>query len=164
MSIDLSGGALATVPTNRWRTNRWAQLDTHATLHFHRHQGDKSWNREDFRGHDDDHQLIFQRRRKLELERVLVCKFVTLRETSSPDWPPLSTPDSHFSHHNLVLELGPIREDINRKKTFSFGHCPKHLNPPPPWPQFGQLGPFFRTLNFKIWKSLEGGVRDIITT
>ena len=23
-----------------------------------------------------------------------------------------------------------IREDINRKKTFSFGHCPNHLPPP----------------------------------
>ena len=34
-----------------------------------------------------------------------------------------------------------LREDINRKKTFSFGHCPNHL--PPPWPQFGQLGPLF---------------------
>ena len=29
------------------------------------------------------------------------------------------------------------------KKTFSFGHCPNHLNPSPPCPQFGQLGPFF---------------------
>ena len=24
-----------------------------------------------------------------------------------------------------------IRDDINRKKMFSFGHCPNHLNPPP---------------------------------
>ena len=24
-----------------------------------------------------------------------------------------------------------IREDLNRKKTFSFGHCPNHLTPPP---------------------------------
>ena len=24
-----------------------------------------------------------------------------------------------------------VREDINEKKTFSFGHCPNHLNPPP---------------------------------
>ena len=38
---------------------------------------------------------------------------------------------------------GDLREDINRKKTYSFGHCPNPLNPPPPWPQFGQLGPFF---------------------
>ena len=46
-----------------------------------------------------------------------------------------------------------LREDINRKKTFSLGHCPNHLSPP--WPQFGQLGPFFQTSKFKIWKSLE---------
>ena len=52
------------------------------------------------------------------------------------------------------VSLNVLREDINRKKTFSFGHCPNHLNPPP-WPQFGQLGPFFRTSKFKIWKSLE---------
>ena len=24
-----------------------------------------------------------------------------------------------------------LREDLNRKKTFSFGHCPNHLTPPP---------------------------------
>ena len=36
-----------------------------------------------------------------------------------------------------------------KKKTFSFGHCPNHLNPPPS-PQFGQLGPFFRKSKFKI--------------
>ena len=23
-----------------------------------------------------------------------------------------------------------LREDIGTKKTFSFGHCPNHLNPP----------------------------------
>ena len=31
--------------------------------------------------------------------------------------------------------LGPeraIREDLKWKKTFSFGHCPNHLNHPPP--------------------------------
>ena len=41
-------------------------------------------------------------------------------------------------------------------------HCPNHL--PPPWPQFGQLGPFFRTSKFKIWKSVRGGEGDILTT
>ena len=38
-----------------------------------------------------------------------------------------------------------IREDINRKKTFSFGHCPNHLNPPPHPPNSGNLVLFFRT-------------------
>ena len=47
-----------------------------------------------------------------------------------------------------------LREDINRKKTFSFGHCPNHLNPPDP--NSGNLVLFFRTSKFKIWKSLEG--------
>ena len=41
-----------------------------------------------------------------------------------------------------------LREDINRKKTFSFGHCPNHLTPP--WPQFGQLGPFFGRQNSRF--------------
>ena len=31
----------------------------------------------------------------------------------------------------LLSPQGPLREDIKRKKTFSFGHCPNHLNPPP---------------------------------
>ena len=35
-----------------------------------------------------------------------------------------------------------IREDIKRKKTFSFGHCPNHLNPPPD-PNSGNLVLFF---------------------
>ena len=36
-----------------------------------------------------------------------------------------------------------VREDINGKKTFSFGHCPNHLNPPPPDPNSGNLVLFF---------------------
>ena len=45
---------------------------------------------------------------------------------------------------DLWTEL-TIREDINRKKTFSFGHCPNHLNPPPHDPNSGNLVLFFRT-------------------
>ena len=30
------------------------------------------------------------------------------------------------------IPLHPFREDLNRKKTFSFGHCPNHLTPPSP--------------------------------
>ena len=48
-----------------------------------------------------------------------------------------------------------IREDLNRKKTFAFGHCPNHLDPPP-WPQFGQLGPLFLEVEIQDLKvSLE---------
>ena len=36
-----------------------------------------------------------------------------------------------------------VREDINSKKTFSFGHCPNHLTPPPPAPNSGNLVLFF---------------------
>ena len=43
---------------------------------------------------------------------------------------------------NTITDL---REDINRKKTFSFGHCPNHLNPPPHDPNSGNLVLFFRT-------------------
>ena len=47
-----------------------------------------------------------------------------------------------------------LREDLNKKNVFfrALLESPK----PPPWPQFGQLGPFFRTSKFKIWKSLVG--------
>ena len=31
----------------------------------------------------------------------------------------------------LGLVHSQLREDINSKKTFSFGHCPNHLNRPP---------------------------------
>ena len=48
-----------------------------------------------------------------------------------------------------------VREGVNWKKTFSFGHCPNYLNPPP-WPQFGQLGPLFSEVKIQDLKvSLE---------
>ena len=37
-----------------------------------------------------------------------------------------------------------IRDDIERKFSFSFGHYPNHLTPPS-WPRFGQLGCLFWT-------------------
>ena len=40
-----------------------------------------------------------------------------------------------------ILERA-FREDINTKKTFSFGHCPNHLTPPPD-PNSGNLVLFF---------------------
>ena len=51
----------------------------------------------------------------------------------------------------------PLREDINRKKTFSFGHCPNHLNPPsPPMAPIGQPGPLFSEVEIQDLKvSLE---------
>ena len=51
---------------------------------------------------------------------------------------------------DLVDEQATVREDINGKKTFSFGHCPNHLTPPtPPDPNSSNLV-FFRTSKFKI--------------
>ena len=46
-----------------------------------------------------------------------------------------------------------VREDINGKKTFSFGHCPNHLNPPPPDPNSGNLVLFFYVKNdvLRVW-------------
>ena len=38
---------------------------------------------------------------------------------------------------------GNFREDINRKKTFSFGHCPNDLNPPPPLNPIRAIWSFF---------------------
>ena len=52
-------------------------------------------------------------------------------------------------------QLVKVREGVNGKKTFSFGHCPNHLNPPPS-PQFGQLGPLFSEVKIQDLKvSLE---------
>ena len=52
-------------------------------------------------------------------------------------------------------ESQSVREDLNGKKTFSFGHCPNPLTPPP-WPQFGQLGPLFLEVEIQDLKvSLE---------
>ena len=70
--------------------------------------------------------------------------------------------------HSLFLSVDPymrpytsrfssqqLREGVNGKKTFSFGHCPNHLNPPPS-PQFGQLGPLFSEVKIQDLKvSLE---------
>ena len=36
-----------------------------------------------------------------------------------------------------------LREDINRRKMFPFGHCQNHLTPPPPDPNSGILVLFF---------------------
>ena len=53
------------------------------------------------------------------------------------------------------LLLEQIREEIHWKKKFSFGHCPNSLTPPP-WPQFGQLGPLFSDVKIQDLKvSLE---------
>ena len=46
-----------------------------------------------------------------------------------------------------------IREGVNEKKTFSFGHCPNYLDPPHD-PNSGNLVLFFRKSKFKIWKSV----------
>ena len=45
------------------------------------------------------------------------------------------------TQNNLFCE-NLVREDIARKKTFSFGHCPNHLTPPPD-PNSGNLVLFF---------------------
>ena len=56
--------------------------------------------------------------------------------------------------HKCIYRAVTVREDINSKKTFSFGHCPNHLSPPPHGPKSGNLVLFFRKSKFKIWKSV----------
>ena len=72
-----------------------------------------------------------------------------LKCTKPTIWSCISTSQVYQTNH--------ISEHINRKKkTFSFGHCPNHLNPSPPWPQFGQLGPLFSEVEIQDLKvSLE---------
>ena len=54
---------------------------------------------------------------------------------------------THTSDSSILGKLGEIfsrlREDIRRKKTFSFGHCPNHLNPPPLTPIRATWSSFF---------------------
>ena len=61
-----------------------------------------------------------------------------------------------FSNSFYILRSASLREGVNEKKTFSFGHCPNYLNPPTPWPQFRQLGPLFSEVEIQDLKvSLE---------
>ena len=57
-------------------------------------------------------------------------------------------------NERLAVCTSKLREDLNREKTFSFGHCPNHLNPPPHDPNSGNLVLFFRKSKYKIWKSV----------
>ena len=60
-------------------------------------------------------------------------------------WFPSPGPAEDLPEKKLVLiqtVVNMLGKTSIEKKTFSFGHCPNHLNPPP-WPQFGQLGPLF---------------------
>ena len=51
--------------------------------------------------------------------------------------------------------MSGIREGVNGKKTFSFGHCPNHLTPPPD-PNSGNLVLFFSEVKIQDLKvSLE---------
>ena len=59
------------------------------------------------------------------------------------------------NRQNHSWEWYTFREDINEKKTFSFGHCLNYLNPPPPHdPNSGNLVLFFWTSKFRTWKSV----------
>ena len=46
-----------------------------------------------------------------------------------------------------------LREDLNRKKTFSFGHCPNYLTPPPPDPNSGNFQDLKTTWGLKVPKN-----------
>ena len=51
-------------------------------------------------------------------------------------------------------QAGCLREDIGTKKTFSFGHCPNHLNPPPLTPIRATWSSFFYAKNdvLRVWQ------------
>ena len=59
-------------------------------------------------------------------------------------------PKEVFRLSNVWGSQDLVREEVNRKNTFSFGHCPNHLNPPPHDPNSGNLVLFFRKSKFKI--------------
>ena len=82
----------------------------------------------------------------------------SLTKNSSPclyDWSARYVAFTHTVLNNSELIIAEdFREDINWKKTFSFGHCPNYLTPPPHDPNSGNLVLFFRKSKFKIWKSV----------
>ena len=52
------------------------------------------------------------------------------------------------SPQTVMTTSRPHKGRHQQKKTFSFEHCPNHLNPPLPDPNSGNLVLFFRTLKF----------------
>ena len=75
-----------------------------------------------------------------------LCWVLHLHRQARTRWPSIP---QHFSipvkidNNNICWSWRFLREEIHWKKTFSFGHCPNYLTPPP-WPQFKQLGPLPR--------------------
>ena len=63
---------------------------------------------------------------------------------------PASTDANKLLNNSVIVIHVCLREGVNEKKTFSFGHCPNHLNPPPHHPNSGNLVLFFRKSKFKI--------------
>ena len=53
----------------------------------------------------------------------------------------------------IKLRKDQVREDISRKKTFSFGHCPNPLNPPPLTPIRATWSSFLDVKNdvLRVW-------------
>ena len=51
----------------------------------------------------------------------------------------------------LFFWLFDVREEVNRKKNVFFRALPESPKPPP-WPQFGQLGPFFSDVKIQDLK------------
>ena len=90
------------------------------------------------------HVLRERHRQKIRSLFDIPCRCIRFPST-------ILTPDKNkcgpfctvFPSYSLIW-ICYIREDINEKKTFSFGHCPNHLNPPHD-PNSGNLVLFFRT-------------------
>ena len=78
------------------------------------------------------------------------CLMVGFRENFCENRLFFEEKNGQNTSQNFVYLQLVLREDINRKKTFSFGHCPNHLNPPPHDPNSGNLVLFFRKSKFKI--------------
>ena len=57
---------------------------------------------------------------------------------------------SPFRLNWFYWSLFYFREDLNWKKTFSFGHCPNYLNPPPMTPIRATWSSFFGSRNSRF--------------
>ena len=58
--------------------------------------------------------------------------------------------DSDYDDGGDNKDYDEEREDINRKKTFSFEHCPNHLTPPPLTPIRATWSSFFGSRNSRF--------------
>ena len=98
------------------------------------------------KAHLKQDRVFFHRKKARVQMKQAMCVFCLLSQIEFTYYLSPGVPKLEFG----VEPFCPLREGVNEKKTFSFGHCPNHLTPPPPDPNLGNLVLFFWTSKFKI--------------